>query len=77
VRALSASARSRSLRRAQLSFGATWTAEWAFTVALGVVALRDGGATAVGVVAFVRMAPAALLAPFGTSLATASARTEC
>jgi MFS family permease len=67
--AFSASARNRSLLRAQLSFGATWTAEWAFTVALGVVAFRDGGATAVGVVAFVRMAPAALLAPFGTTLA--------
>jgi MFS family permease len=69
ARAFSANARSHSLRRAQLSFGATWTAEWAFTVALAVVAFRDGGAAAVGVVAFVRMAPAALLAPFGTSLA--------
>ncbi len=38
-------------------------------VALGVVAFRDGGATAVGVVAFVRMAPAFLLAPVGTTLA--------
>ncbi len=69
ARAFSASARNPSLRRAQLSFGATWTAEWAFTVALGVVAFRDGGPTAVGVVGFVRMAPAALLAPFGTALA--------
>ena len=38
-------------------------------VALGVVAFRDGGATAVGVVAFARMAPSFLLAPFGTALA--------
>jgi MFS family permease len=38
-------------------------------VALGVVAFRDGGQTAVGVVAFVRMAPSALLAPIGTALA--------
>jgi MFS family permease len=38
-------------------------------VAIGVVAFRDGGAEAVGVVAFVRFAPSALLAPFGTSLA--------
>jgi hypothetical protein len=68
-RAFSASARNHSLRRAQLSFGAAWTAEWAFTVALGVVAFRDGGATAVGVVAFVQMAPSALLSPFGTELA--------
>jgi MFS family permease len=69
ARAFAASARNRNIRRAQLSFGATWTAEWAFTVALGVVAFRDGGVTAVGVVAFLRMAPAALLAPFGTALA--------
>jgi MFS family permease len=68
-RAFSTSARNPSLRSAQLSFGATWTAEWAFTVALGVVAFRDGGATAVGLVAFARMAPSALLSPFGTALA--------
>jgi MFS family permease len=69
ARAFSATTRNPSLRRAQLSFGAAWTAEWAFTVALGVVAFRDGGATAVGVVAFVRMAPAVLLGPLGTALA--------
>jgi len=69
ARALSATARNPSLRRAQLSFGAAWTAEWAFTVALSVVAFRDGGVTAVGVVAFVRMAPAVLLGPLGTALA--------
>jgi hypothetical protein len=43
--------------RAQLSFAAAWTAEWAFMVALGVVAFRDGGPTAVGVVGFARIAP--------------------
>src|SRR5919201_1081000 len=69
ARAFSATARNPNLLRAQLAFGASWTAEWAFTVALGVVAFRDGGATAVGVVAFARMAPAALLSPFGTALA--------
>jgi MFS family permease len=74
ARAFSASARNPSLRRAQLSFGATWTAEWAFTVALGVVAFRDGGAAAVGLVAFARMAPSALLSPFGTALADRFAR---
>ncbi len=68
-RAFSATARNRSLLRAQLAFGAVWTAEWAFTVAIGVVAFRDGGAEAVGLVAFVRMAPSAVLAPFGTTLA--------
>jgi MFS family permease len=69
ARAFSATARNPSLLRAQLAFGASWTAEWAFTVALGVVAFRDAGATAVGVVAFARMAPAFLLAPIGTTLA--------
>jgi MFS family permease len=69
TRAFSATARNPSLLRAQLAFGAAWTAEWAFTVAIGVVAFRDGGAAAVGLVAFVRFVPSAFLAPFGTSLA--------
>jgi MFS family permease len=69
ARAFSATARNRGLLRAQLAFGASWTAEWAFTVALGVVAFRDGGAGAVGVVTFVRIAPSALLAPVATALA--------
>jgi hypothetical protein len=61
--AFAAVRRTPSLRRALLAFGFAWTAEWAFTVTLGVVAFRNGGATAVGIVAFVRMVPAALLAP--------------
>jgi Cyclic nucleotide-binding domain/Major Facilitator Superfamily len=68
-RAFSATARNAGLLRAQLAFGAAWTAEAAFTVALGVVAFRDGGAEAVGLVAFARTAPAALLAPVGTTFA--------
>lgn len=69
ARAFSDTARNPNLLRAQLAFGAAWTAEWAFMVALGVIAFRDGGATAVGVVAFARMAPAFVLAPFGAALA--------
>src|SRR5436190_24281661 len=69
ARAFSTNARNRNLRRAQLSFGAAWTAEWALTVVLAVVAYRDGGAQAAGIVAFVRMAPAAVIAPLGTALA--------
>jgi MFS family permease len=69
ARALRATATNRNLRRMQLSFGATWTAEWAFTVALGVVAFDQGGAAAVGLVAFVRTAPAALLSPVGSAVA--------
>lgn len=68
ARAFSATARNPNLLRAQLAFGATWTAEWAFTVALAVVAFRDGGAAAVGLVGFARMAPAAQLSPFGSTL---------
>jgi hypothetical protein len=45
ARAFSATARNPSLPRAQLAFGAGWTAEWAFMVAIGVVAFRDGGTT--------------------------------
>src|SRR3954454_10252993 len=55
---------SASIRRAQLSFGAVWASESAFMVALAVVAFRDGGVTAVGVVTAARMAAAALLAPW-------------
>src|SRR3954447_5080321 len=69
ARAFSTNARNRNLRRAQLSFAAAWTAEWTLTVVLGVVAYRDGGATAAGVVTFIRIAPAALVAPLGAALA--------
>ena len=58
-----------NLRRAQLSFFGAWTAEWAFTVALGIVAFRDGGATAVGLVGLLRMVPSAVVAPFAAPLA--------
>ncbi len=67
--AFSVTARSPNLLRAQLSFGATFAGEWAFTVALSVVAFDHGGAAAVGIVAFVRTAPAALIAPLATALA--------
>ena len=69
AQAFSATAHNPSLARAQLAFAATWTGEWAFTVAIAVVAFRDGGASAVGIVAFVRMAPAAVLAPLGIAVA--------
>jgi MFS family permease len=66
---LSATLKSPDLLRAQLSFGATWTAEAAFTAAIGVVAFGDGGAGAVGVVVFARLAPTALFTPLGTAFA--------
>ncbi|MGX5656253.1 MFS transporter [Geodermatophilus nigrescens] len=61
--AFAANARNPALRRAQLSFLGAWTAEWAFTVGLGIVAYRDGGATAVGLVGLLRMVPSAVLTP--------------
>jgi predicted MFS family arabinose efflux permease len=61
--AFASNARNPNLRRAQLSFLGAWTAEWAFTVALGIVAYRAGGATAVGLVGLLRMLPAAVVGP--------------
>lgn len=62
-------AQSGPLRRAQLSFLAMWGGEAAVMVALAVVAFRDGGAAAVGIVTALRMAPAALFAPFLATVA--------
>src|SRR5215218_3726949 len=59
----------RRLRQAELAFGAAWTGEAARTVALTVVAFRNGGATPVGIVALVRMVPSAFLAPVLTAAA--------
>jgi CRP-like cAMP-binding protein/predicted MFS family arabinose efflux permease len=62
-------AHSGPLRRAQVSFGLMWAGESAFMVGLGVVAFRDGGVVAVGVVTGARMAAAAVLAPFLATVA--------
>lgn len=67
--AFSSNARNPNLRRAQLSFLGAWTAEWAFTVALGIVAYRDGGAIALGLVGLLRMVPSAILAPLLSPIA--------
>jgi len=67
--AFASNARNPDLRRAQLSFLGAWTAEWAFTVGLGIVAYRDGGATAVGLVGLLRMVPSAIVAPLLSPLA--------
>src|SRR5215207_4325067 len=67
--ALASNLRRPNLRRAQLAFGSAYASEWSLTVALGVVAFRDGGATAVGIVALIRMLPSALIAPFATAVA--------
>ncbi len=67
--AFTSNARNPALRRAQLSFLGAWTAEWAFTVGLGIVAYRDGGAIAVGLVGLLRMVPSAILAPLLSPMA--------
>jgi CRP-like cAMP-binding protein/predicted MFS family arabinose efflux permease len=67
--ALGEIAHSRSLRRAQLSFGAIWASESALVVGLGVLAFREGGVVAAGVVTGARMAAAAVLAPFFATVA--------
>ena len=54
------------LRRAQLCFAGAWTAEWALTVGLGVLAFQHGGAGAVGAVSLLRMLPAAVITPFAS-----------
>lgn len=67
--AFASNARNASLRRAQLAFLGACAAEWAFTVAIGIVAYRDGGAAAVGLVGLLRMVPAAVVAPLAAPLA--------
>jgi hypothetical protein len=62
-------ATSEPMVRAQISFAAMWAGECAFMVALGVVAFREGGVGAVGAVTAARMACAALLAPFLSTMA--------
>jgi len=69
VNVLSGLRGNRALQRSLLSFGFAFTAEWAFTVAIGLVAFADGGAVAVGVVGLIRLLPAALLAPAITAYA--------
>lgn len=57
------------MRRAQGSFGVIWASETAFTVGLVVVAFRNGGVVAVGLVTAVRMTVAAGLAPLVATVA--------
>ncbi len=60
--------RNRQLRRAELAWGASITAEWMHFVAVGIFAYEAGGALLVGVAGLVRLLPAALLAPFASAL---------
>jgi MFS family permease len=65
--ALRSALRNPDVRRVQLAWGGAIAAEWAHFVALGVFAYEDGGAAAVGIAGLIRLAPAAVLAPFAAS----------
>ncbi|MGZ8686977.1 MAG: MFS transporter, partial [Gaiellaceae bacterium] len=58
----------RNLRRLILGWTATQLGRYAYLIAIAVYAFEQGGATAVAVVAVVRMVPSALAAPFTASL---------
>jgi MFS family permease len=58
-----------SLRRLQSAWAASITAEWLYLIGLAVYAYDVGGTAAVGLVAVVRMIPAAIAAPFIASVA--------
>jgi MFS family permease len=60
--------RNRQLRALELAWGAAITAEWAHFVALGVFAYQEDGTLGVGIVGFIRLLPAAAIAPFAASL---------
>ena len=65
--ALGVVSRNGNIRRAELAWGASVSAEWAHFVALGVFAYAHGGTTAVGIAGLVRLLPAAMIAPFASS----------
>jgi MFS family permease len=56
------------LRRVELAFAGFSVAESATWVAVGVYAYGAGGASAVGLVSLLLLAPSALIAPFGAAL---------
>src|SRR5215218_11451413 len=58
-----------NLRRLQLAFGGQIVGQYAYSIAVSVYAFQQGGAAAVGIVNFVRLMVAAVIAPFAASLA--------
>ncbi len=65
-----------NLRRLQGSWALTSFGQWAFFVILAVYAYDEGGATAVGLAALVRMVPAGLAAPVGGMLIDRGSRRD-
>ena len=68
LRAFAAVFHNDDLRRLELAWSGSIIGQWGYEVALAVFAYRAGGATAVGLVALVRLLPAALVAPFAALL---------
>jgi MFS family permease len=60
--------RSKHLRRVELAWAASITAEWMHFVALGVFAYRASGTLGVGIAGLIRVLPAACIAPFAAFL---------
>jgi MFS family permease len=68
LRAFAAVFANEDLRRVELAWSGSVVGQWGYEVALAVYAYRAGGATDVGLVALVRLLPAAALAPFAALL---------
>src|SRR5690349_2152805 len=68
IATLAGALRNENVRRVELAWGAVISAEWAHFVALGVFAYDHGGTGAVGVAGLIRLLPAAIIAPFASSL---------
>jgi MFS family permease len=68
LRAFAAVFHNEDLRRLELAWSGSIIGQWGYEVALAVFAYRAGGATAVGLVALVRLLPAAIVAPFAALL---------
>ena len=61
--------RNENLRRLELAWAASIVGNWAYLVAVSVYAYGAGGEAAVGLILFLRLVPAALIAPFAGLLA--------
>jgi MFS family permease len=68
VEAVRTAAANPNIRRLELAWMASISGLWTYTIALSVFAYQEGGATAVGLVAAIRLFPAAIAAPFAAGL---------